>query len=66
MKRTMLKQKKQNNISINVIGYKDQISYGIYTSEHTFEKQNSLYVLIKDFNRLMQQNITVKNNSCLY
>ena len=35
--KNLCKIEKQNNISINVFGNKDEIPYCIYTSNHTFE-----------------------------
>ena len=57
------KIEKLNNIRINIFGYTNKAVYGIYISKEKYEKNmnllfitddnNSHYVLIKDFNRLM-------------
>ena len=55
--------KVENNICINMFGYKNELVFPIYLSDQKFEDtmdlllliddDNSHYVYIKDFNRLM-------------
>ena len=58
------KIEKQNSIKINVFGYEERQPYPIHVSKETFEDQMNLllitedekkhYILIRDFNRFMQ------------
>ena len=70
----------QNNISINVFGYENELVFPIYVSDQKFEKSMDLlilinddkshYVYIKDFNKFMFHKTKNKNKksfcrSCL-
>ena len=56
-----------NKININVFCYENKVIFPIYLSDQSFDDcldlllVNNHYVLIKDFNRLIKQNIKVKN-----
>ena len=68
---------KQNDININVFGYKNKQPYPIYVSKEKYDKhmnllltedKNKHYVLIKDFNRFMfnQTKYEGKKHFCMY
>ena len=72
------KIEEQNNININLFGYKNKQFYPIYVSKQknkdilnlllTTEDENKHYVLIKDFNRMMYNKTKHKEKKhfCMY
>ena len=72
------KIEKQNGIKINVFGYEEKQPYPIHISKKTFKNQMNLllitkdkkkhYILIKDFNRFMdnQSKYKERKHFCMY
>ena len=71
-KKDYAKIEEQSNIFINVFVYEDEMPCCIYTSKQTYvdlilfwNSKNSLYILIKDFNRFVtNQTKNGKKNFC--